>query len=141
MKKILLWILIICGSGALLALGTFLVIKSIQSSSDTAPVVIISPLKNSVISSPVAIAGRARGSWFFEGSFPVVLMDAYGTVLAESHVSAQGEWMSDDYVPFVGTLQYQKQIPDAKGVLIFKKDNPSALPENDESIEVPVVFK
>jgi len=141
MKKILLWILIVCGSGALLALGTFLIIKSIQSSSDTAPVVIISPLKNSVISSPVAIAGRAQGSWFFEGSFPVVLMDAYGTVLAESHVSAQGEWMTDDYVPFVGTLQYQKQIPDAKGVLVFKKDNPSALPENDESIEVPVIFK
>ncbi len=141
MKKMLLWLLIICGSGAFLALGTFLVVKSIQSSNDTADVVVISPIKNSVISSPVAIAGRARGSWFFEGSFPVVLKDAYGTVLAESHVTAQGEWMTQDYVSFVGTLQYQKQIPDAKGVLIFIKDNPSGLPENDESVEVPIIFK
>ena len=104
-------------------------------------IVVVSPLNNDEISSPLSIAGRARGYWFFEGSFPIELRDEYGNVIAAGHASAQGEWMTADFVPFLGTLQFNNYIKGQKGILILMKDNPSGLPENDDQIKIPVIFK
>lgn len=104
-------------------------------------IVVISPLKDDLISSPLSIAGRARGTWFFEGSFPLELQDQYKNVIAQGHASAQGEWMTEDFVPFLGTLQFNNFIPGQKGFLVLKKDNPSGLSENDDQIKIPVIFK
>jgi hypothetical protein len=79
--------------------------------------------------------------WYFEGSFPVELVDQYGNTIASGFVSSQGEWMTKEFVPFLGTLQFNNYIKGQPGKLILKKDNPSGLPENDDSIEVPIVFK
>jgi hypothetical protein len=99
------------------------------------------PVKDSVISSPLSITGRARGSWFFEGSFPIILLDAYGNTIAEGYATAQGEWMTNDFVKFTETLQFNNFIKGAKGSILLKKDNPSGLEENDDFIEIPITFK
>ncbi len=104
-------------------------------------IVVTSPIKDSEITSPLSVAGRARGQWFFEGSFPIVLIDSYGNTIAESHVTAQGEWTTSEFVKFVGNLEFNNYIKGSKGTLILKKDNPSGLPENDDSIEIPITFK
>lgn len=104
-------------------------------------IVVASPIKDSEVSSPLTVAGRARGNWFFEASFPIILLDSYGNTIAESHVTAQEEWTTNDFVKFVGTLQFSNYIKGSKGKLIMKKDNPSSLPENDDSIEIPIIFK
>lgn len=104
-------------------------------------IVVVSPLENDQVSSPLSVAGRARGQWFFEGSFPITLLDEYRNMIAEGHVTAQGEWMTEDFVPFLGTLQFNNYIKGQPGILVLKKDNPSGLPEHDDSIEVPVIFK
>ncbi len=104
-------------------------------------IVVISPLNDDLISSPLSIAGRARGTWFFEGSFPLELQDQYKNTIAQGHASAQGEWMTEDFVPFLGTLQFNNYIPGQKGYLVLKKDNPSGLPEHDDQIRIPVIFK
>ncbi len=104
-------------------------------------IVVASPIKDSEVSSPLSVAGRARGSWFFEGSFPIVLVDSYGNVIAESHATAQGEWATNEFVKFVGSLEFNNYIKGASGKIILKKDNQSMLPENDDSIEIPIIFK
>ncbi len=104
-------------------------------------IAVTSPIKDSQISSPLRIVGRARGKWFFEGSFPVILNDSYGNTIASGNVTAQGEWMTEDFVPFIGTLQFNNFIKGSKGVLILKKDNPSNDKKFDESIEIPIIFK
>lgn len=104
-------------------------------------IVVSSPVKGSEISSPLRISGRARGKWFFEGSFPVELVDEFGNTIAVGNVASQGEWMTEDFVPFLGTLQFNNYIKGQKGTLILKKDNPSDLPENDDLLRVPVIFK
>lgn len=104
-------------------------------------IVVISPLKDDQISSPLSIAGRARGQWFFEGSFPIELQDEYKNVIAEGHATAQGEWMTEDFVPFLGTLQFNNYIPGHEGFLILRKDNPSGLSEHDDHIRIPVIFE
>jgi hypothetical protein len=99
------------------------------------------PNPGSVITSPLFVTGRARGNWFFEASFPLILVDWDGRIIAQSHATAEGEWMTSDYVPFRGTLTFQKPAYGERGTLILKKDNPSGLPEFDNALEVPVFFE
>lgn len=104
-------------------------------------IVVSSPINNAEVSSPLIVAGRARGSWFFEASFPIILLDQYGNVIAESHAAAQGTWQTNDFVKFIGNIQYNNYIKGTKGTLVLKKDNPSGLPEHDASIRIPVILK
>ena len=97
------------------------------------------PQPNQLIESPLMIEGEARGTWFFEATFPVKLLDANGDMIATYFAQAQGEWMTEDFVLFKAQLIFEKPVTDT-GVLILEKDNPSGLTENDANIEIPVSF-
>ena len=102
---------------------------------------VTTPQPNQVVQSPLIIKGEARGYWFFEASFPVKLVDANGKniPLDPPYIMAKGEWMTEDFVSFEAILRFEK--PETKtGTLIFQKDNPSGLPEYDDSLTVPVRF-
>ena len=99
-----------------------------------------SPRPGAQISSPVTITGEARGYYFFEASFPVTLVAENGDVLVESFATAGGEWMTTEFVPFTTTLEFEKGSHE-RGRLLLKRDNPSGLPENDATLEVPVLFE
>ncbi|MEF8846849.1 MAG: Gmad2 immunoglobulin-like domain-containing protein [Candidatus Paceibacterota bacterium] len=98
------------------------------------------PQSNQMISSPLAVKGEAHGSWYFEGSFPVELKDAGGNSLARKSIQAQGDWMTEDFVPFEVELSFETPQT-ATGTLILEKANPSGLPENVDQREIPVKFK
>ena len=101
-----------------------------------------SPLPNSKVNNNVVIRGAARGPWYFEASFPVKIVDAEGRILAEGAAHADAPWMTSEYVPFTATLQIGK-IQIAEGAplrIILSKDNPSGLPENDDSTSIGVLY-
>lgn len=98
-----------------------------------------SPRPNQVISSPLIIKGEARGLWFFEASFPIVLMGEDGKVIAQGVAQAKSDSLTDNFIPFEATLNFVAgDIHSSKAILILRKDNPSGLPENDDALEVPV---
>ncbi len=97
------------------------------------------PRPNSAISGTVTILGKARGPWFFEASFPIELQSLDGKVIATSIATAQGEWMTENFVPFSTELEIPKNFS-GKANLILKKDNPSGLPEHDDSLIVPLTI-
>ncbi|MBI2109383.1 MAG: hypothetical protein HYT93_04420 [Parcubacteria group bacterium] len=123
------------------------------------------PRPNEIIKSPLIIIGEARGYWFFEASFPVVLTDWDGKIIAEHYAEAQDDpevgsadgasWMTEDFVPFKTELQFENPSSasasfrrdglDADfskhGTLILRKDNPSGLPEHDDALEIPIFFE
>ena len=99
------------------------------------------PLPEQKISSPATITGEARGNWFFEGSFPVILTDWDGLIIAEGVATAKEEWMTENYVPFEATLNFVKPTYKDNGSLILRKDNPSGLPENDDALEIQIFFE
>jgi len=103
-------------------------------------IVVASPKPGDIIISPLKIRGQARGTWFFEGDFPLVLKDPKGRVIANGFVTARGEWMTKEFVPFEGILTFEKPATGGRGMLIFKKDNPSDRPELDDALELPVRF-
>lgn len=103
-------------------------------------IIVDRPLISEQISSPLTVIGEARGTWYFEASAPVRLEDANGTVLAQHFITAQGEWMTENFVPFEGTLTFSTPQT-ATGVLILQNDNPSGLPENSRELRIPVIFR
>src|SRR3989338_9762193 len=46
------------------------------------------PTPGSLITSPVTITGEARGTWFFEASFPVYVADWDGLIIGEGYAAA-----------------------------------------------------
>lgn len=99
----------------------------------------ITPLPGTKVTSPLVVKGEARGSWYFEASFPVRLEDAGGTVVAQGIAQAQGEWMTENFVPFIATLSWTGTTT-GNGLLKLIKDNPSGLPEHAGEIEIPITF-
>jgi len=116
------------------------------STTETELLILDTPTAESTITSPLTISGKARGYWFFEASFPITLTNWDGLIIAEGIAQAQGDWMTEDYVPFTATLEYTSPYhtgdPDfmKRGTLILHKDNPSGLPEHDAAKEITVWF-
>lgn len=102
-------------------------------------IIVDNPRPHQTVASPLTISGQARGLWFFEANFSAELVDADGEQLGMTHVTAQGDWMSDDFVLFAGTMEFAPPGSD-RGELILKNANPSGLPEHDKSITIPVTF-
>ncbi len=98
------------------------------------------PTANSVIQSPLEIKGEARGTWYFEASFPLYLLDENGKEIARGHAEAKGEWMTENFVPFAATLEF-KNFPGNHGTLVLEKDNPSGIPVHSSSIKIPIKFR
>lgn len=103
-------------------------------------IVVDSPKVDQVVANPLTVSGQARGNWFFEASFPLTLQDAKGVVLAQGIATAQGEWMTGDFVPFTSVLNFITTPTVNTGELVLHKDNPSGLPEYEDKLVVPVKF-
>jgi len=104
-----------------------------------------SPAAYEIISSPLVVKGKARGTWFFEASFSVVLTDWDGRIIAQVPAGTQNDWMTEDFVPFEAVIEFEKPAHIEgvvnRGSLILKKDNPSGLPQYDDALEMTVFFE
>lgn len=102
-------------------------------------VIILNPKQNQLVSSTLKVEGQALGSWFFEASLPVKLMDSNNEVIVSHYGTALDDWMTEKPVKFSSDLVFSTNA--TSGFLVISKDNPSSLPQNDASVSVPVRFK
>lgn len=157
MKKNVLLALVIIGLAALALVGFLLRRPSVNEkyqntatnleTATTSPIhnpsdtiEVTSPAPNALVQPPLHIAGRARNPWYFEGQFPVELLDSAGTVLAKAPAQAGGDWTGGGFVPFSLTLNFPAPTTTA-GLLIFKNDNPSGDPSKDIIFAIPLRFR
>lgn len=98
------------------------------------------PFPGAVVGKEFSVIGAARGNWFFEASFPVVVLDKNGKILVETHAEAQGDWMTTEFVPFKADVKVSLSYI-GPATLVLKKDNPSGLPEHDAFISFPITIK
>jgi len=96
------------------------------------------PGKSFFVPGDIMISGEAKGSWFFEGTFPVQLKDTQGKVISTGQARAIGDWMTTDFVSFTAQLDARSVKEPMSAIVIFSKDNPSGLPQNDVSVELPI---
>jgi hypothetical protein len=88
----------------------------------------------------LTVAGNARGTWYFEASFPVELMVGT-TTIAKGIATAQDDWMTEEFVPFEVEISYDEQYSGETATIILKRDNPSGMPENDAQLEQEIVLE
>jgi hypothetical protein len=97
------------------------------------------PKSGDEVGNPLIITGQARGNWYFEASFPISVFDSSGEQIGSGVATAQGDWMTTEFVPFTAEIILSAPSGTA-GTVVLHKDNPSGLPENDNSITIPVRF-
>lgn len=106
----------------------------------SARVLVSSPRENATVGQTFSVEGKAPGSWFFEAQFPMQVRDAQDNVIGRATGSAQGEWQTEKLVTFKATMHIDESYH-GPATLILMKDNPSGLPENDDSVTVSIVVQ
>lgn len=136
--------LVLVGVGVLLVLSTGVPDAEDDAFADDAVarhelVRVHTPRPDEVIESPLRVEGEARGTWFFEASFPVTLLREDGSVVARHYAMAADEWMTRDFVPFSAEVIFSHP-GEGSGWLVIERSNPSGLPEHDDELRIPVRF-
>ncbi len=98
------------------------------------------PRPGTTISSPLIITGEARGYWFFEANFPVLLINSSGMILAEGFATTKDDWMTEEFIFFEAQLEFEDINGTKSGRLFLKNANVSGLPENEDALEIPIKF-
>ena len=104
------------------------------------------PYIGAVVGKDFSVIGRARGTWFFEGSFPVKVIAQDGAqkgkVLSTgiAQVKPGENWMTEDFVSFKADIKVPQSYI-GKANIVLQKDNPSGLPEHDASVTIPVTIE
>lgn len=115
--------------------GTF---SYINASSDL--IIVDSPKPGETVGQVFSVSGSARGYWFFEASFPVEILDNEGAVIGQGIAQAEGDWMTEEFVPFKARVELANPYY-GDLFIVLKKDNPSGEPENDASVRFPAVIQ
>ncbi len=96
---------------------------------------------NMVVTSPLPLEGVVRGGgWFFEGTFPIEIVDANGTIIGSTTARAEGDWMTTDTVAWTALLPFAPPAYSTSGLVLFKNDNPSGGTSTVRLLQVPVRF-
>lgn len=98
------------------------------------------PKPGQSVSSPLRVSGQAKGSWFFEGRFPVLITNWDGLIIGEAMATTSADWMTEELVPFSASVEFNQkdEAVSKKAFLILRKANPSGLAKNDKALEYPV---
>ena len=84
--------------------------------------------------------GQAPGSWYFEGSFPVRVLNIQGEVVSSLVASTSDDWMTENSVSFSVVIDFPLEQESAF-VLQFEKSNPSGLDENSDIAKIAISIK
>lgn len=103
-------------------------------------IVVDLPFPGAVTGKEFSIVGKARGTWYFEASFPVKVLDKDGKVIFQHYAEAQSDWMTEEFVPFK-VLVKVPQTYTGPATIVLEKDNPSGEAERDASISFPITIE
>ncbi len=137
-KIIIILIIIIIIIVAFNLYQRYLITKKINDAKYT--ITIDSPKPYQKIQNPIYIKGKVKGSFFFEGTFPVRIEDENGNIIIVDHIETKDDWMTENFVSFEKYLGISN-VNIKRGFIVFEKANPSGLPENKFEIKIPIYFK
>ncbi len=103
-------------------------------------VIVTSPKANSTVGNIFVVSGSAPGPWYFEASFPIKIVDKDNNFIGQGIAQAQGEWMTVEQVTFTSTITLTGSYS-GPATVVLMRDNPSGMPENDDSVSVPIIIQ
>jgi hypothetical protein len=139
------WILLALASAVIAVAAVVLIVMPAPGAEgdpafESANVRVASPRPNTSVERTFTVRGEARGTWFFEASFPIDVRDPDGRVIGQGYVTAEGEWMTEDFVGFTGEITVEEGYA-GPALLVLHKHNASGLPEFTDSVQFPIVIK
>jgi len=146
---VMAWFLFATPASAPTVTTTATTTSQTASSSSTSPtqpapldqsVVVTSPLQNATVSHTFTVAGQAPNVWFNEAVFPIQVRDANDDVIGAAQGQAQGDWTVQGPVTFTSEVTVDASY-EGPATLILLKDNPSGLPQNDDSVTIPITIQ
>ena len=99
------------------------------------------PLPNIATIAPIRVTGEARGSWYTNQLFSVILKDYKGNVIASTQAAAVGNWLTEKFIPFETTVTFTTQPSGSRGTLVLGSNAPAGSPTAGMRVEIPVIFK
>lgn len=112
--------------------------KNIQTffSSKNEELIIDRPVLDKAVSCPLQIKGKISGSWFFEASFAIDIKQN-NRIIETIVATTEDDWMTKEKVSFKANYDCQN-CSNGPLDLIFKKENPSDIPEKDDQVLVSI---
>lgn len=89
------------------------------------------------VMSSVTVEGYARGSWYSEGVFPVEVKNVNGLTIGSGEGKANGEWITNDFVPFTAQIALRALYSGPAMVIISKGTQEVGAP-SDASLSFPI---
>lgn len=96
------------------------------------------PAANQTVGSTFTIDGQARGYWYFEASFTAEVWNDSAEMIEEAIVQADGEWMTEDFVPFEEEITVENY--EGPATLLLRRSNASGEPEREAWISIPITI-
>ncbi len=111
----------------------------VYTSENGVTLVLDQPIDLESITCPINIEGQIENDgWFFESEFSIELVSILGQTVSTTQARAVGDWMTS------GNVEFTTELPCSEAELIgsslvFKNNNASGLPENDDSITIELL--
>jgi hypothetical protein len=103
-------------------------------------VVVDAPKSGQTVFQSFTVTGKAPGGWYFEASFPIKVVDSQGNTIAQGPATALSDWMTSEDVAFKADLKLTNNYS-GPATLVLMNDNPSGMPENQDSVSIPITIK
>jgi len=103
-------------------------------------IVVTYPQANASVPKKFTVTGKAPGNWFNEAQAPAMVQDENGDKVGIGQMQAKGDWMTTDLVNFTADITID-QAYSGPATLVLLKDNESGLPQNDDSLEIPITIQ
>ncbi len=101
---------------------------------------VTSPKSGARVGHTFTVKGKAPGNWYFEAVFPIKIITPDGERIGSAQAQAQGDWMTENLVPFSATVTVTLSYSGPARLALLRA-NPAGLPENDDSLEIPIVIQ
>ncbi len=107
-------------------------------------IVVYQPQPNEKVDMPFSITGQARGYWFYDNAFPIILYDNTKTAIAYGTATTTAEIPNSEYeefVPFSGTFDEYEFLPvKKKGYILFQRSTGNLETGRNSTVTLPIRF-
>lgn len=108
-----------------------------------AAIAVAAPHPGEQLKSPLVATGTAPNDWYFEASFPSMLVGADGRVIAEAPAQAQSDWTVQGPVNFRAELTFHVDH-ETPATLVLQEDMPRDTDDTavgQREIRIPVILE
>lgn len=92
------------------------------------------------VSGEIVATGEIKGGYFFEGNILVNILNRNKDLLRAGNGNAKTNWMTSEIVGFDAVMDFSG-LKKGDAYIEIHNDNASGLPENDNSILIPIIIK